>query len=196
MRLPRVATSRPVAQQPRTRRGRRRGHSARRRHASCSRSGPQARSTRATGNFPAARSSPASRRSRALARELHEELGIDVERAYPWLTRDYDYAHAAVRLRFFRVTRWSGELHGRENQRVRVAARRARSSVAPLLPANGPILRALALPHRLRHQQCGGGRRRRVPAAARARARARPAARAGAREDACRRRARRACRAR
>ena len=27
----------------------------------------------------------------ALARELHEELGIDVERAYPWLTRDYDY---------------------------------------------------------------------------------------------------------
>ena len=53
----------------------------------------------------------------ALARELREELGIEVETAYPWLTRDYDYAHAAVRLRFFRVVRWSGSLHGRERQR-------------------------------------------------------------------------------
>ena len=53
----------------------------------------------------------------ALRRELSEELGIEVTRAWPWLTRDYDYAHAAVRLRFFRVVEWSGELHGRENQR-------------------------------------------------------------------------------
>jgi 8-oxo-dGTP diphosphatase len=81
----------------------------------------------------------------ALSRELHEELGIDVQRAYPWLTRDYDYEHAHVRLRFFRVTAWSGELDGRENQAFawqRIDA----MTVAPLLPANGPILRALALP--------------------------------------------------
>ena len=81
----------------------------------------------------------------ALARELHEELGIDVQRAYPWLTRDYDYEHAAVRLRFFRVVEWSGTLHGRENQpfswEVPTAVR-----VAPLLPANAPIMRALRLP--------------------------------------------------
>ena len=81
----------------------------------------------------------------ALGRELHEELGIGVERAYPWLTRDYDYAHAAVRLRFFRVTAWSGTLHGRESQRFAWQSPEA-VSVAPLLPANAPILRALQLP--------------------------------------------------
>ena len=81
----------------------------------------------------------------ALGRELHEELGIDIERAYPWLTRDYDYAHAAVRLRFFRVVKWSGTLRGRESQRFVWQSPDA-ISVDPLLPANAPILRALRLP--------------------------------------------------
>ena len=81
----------------------------------------------------------------ALARELHEELAIDVHESYSWLTRDYDYEHAAVRLRFYRVTEWSGELHGRENQAF--AWQHVDDlTVAPLLPANGPILRALRLP--------------------------------------------------
>ena len=81
----------------------------------------------------------------ALHRELHEELGIDVEHAYPWITRDYDYPHAAVRLRFFRVTGWHGEPHGKEAQSF--AWQSAREvSVSPLLPANGPVLRALELP--------------------------------------------------
>jgi 8-oxo-dGTP diphosphatase len=81
----------------------------------------------------------------ALERELHEELGITVRTAHPWLTRDYDYAHAAVRLRFFRVREWSGELHGREQQRFSWQLPHA-VSVDPLLPANAPILRALRLP--------------------------------------------------
>jgi len=81
----------------------------------------------------------------ALTRELHEELGIDVERAYPWLTRDYDYEHAAVRLRFFRVVRWSGTLTGRESQIFSWQSPDA-VGVAPLLPANAPVMRALRLP--------------------------------------------------
>lgn len=81
----------------------------------------------------------------ALTRELHEELGIDIELAYPWLTRDYDYEHAAVRLRFYRVVQWSGALHGRENQ-VFSWQLPAAVHVAPLLPANAPIMRALCLP--------------------------------------------------
>jgi 8-oxo-dGTP diphosphatase len=95
--------------------------------------------------FPGGKIEPGETANRALGRELHEELGIDVERAYPWITRDYDYPHAAVRLRFFRVTRWSGELHGRENQRFTWQSTR-NLTVAPLLPANAPVLRALDLP--------------------------------------------------
>lgn len=95
--------------------------------------------------FPGGKIEPGETADHALKRELHEELGIDVERAYPWITRDYDYPHAAVRLRFFRVTRWRGELHGRENQRFSWQSTR-NLTVAPLLPANAPILRALDLP--------------------------------------------------
>ena len=95
--------------------------------------------------FPGGKVEPGETAPAALERELHEELGIVVERAYPWLTRDYDYAHAAVRLRFFRVTDWSGEPHGRENQRFEWQ-RSGAIVVEPMLPANGPILRALRLP--------------------------------------------------
>jgi 8-oxo-dGTP diphosphatase len=95
--------------------------------------------------FPGGKVEPGEAPLAALTRELREELGIEVERAYPWLTRDYDYAHAAVRLRFFRVIRWSGTLHGRENQRFAWQLPDA-ISVDPLLPANAPILRALRLP--------------------------------------------------
>jgi 8-oxo-dGTP diphosphatase len=81
----------------------------------------------------------------ALQRELHEELGIDITAAYPWLSREYDYEHAAVRLDFFRVRGWRGELRGREHQAF-TWQRSGAIEVAPLLPANGPILAALALP--------------------------------------------------
>ncbi len=67
--------------------------------------------------FPGGKIEPGEAPLAALKRELREELDIEVVRAFPWLTRDYDYAHALVRLRFFRVVEWSGELHGRENQR-------------------------------------------------------------------------------
>lgn len=95
--------------------------------------------------FPGGKIEPGEFAHDALVRELHEELGIDVTRAYPWITRDYEYEHAAVRLRFFRVTGWRGELHGREQQHFawqRVGA----LDVGPVLPANGPILGALSLP--------------------------------------------------
>jgi len=95
--------------------------------------------------FPGGKVEPRESPVSALARELHEELGIDVEQSYPWLTRDYDYEHAAVRLRFHRVTRWRGELHGRENQAF-AWQRVERVTATPVLPANGPIMRALALP--------------------------------------------------
>ena len=45
----------------------------------------------------------------ALARELHEELGIDVTACERWRTLEHDYPHAYVRLYFCKVTHWSGE---------------------------------------------------------------------------------------
>jgi len=50
-----------------------------------------------------------------------------------------------VRLHFFRVRRWQGEPHGREGQAF-AWERAEATTVAPMLPANAPVLRALALP--------------------------------------------------
>jgi 8-oxo-dGTP diphosphatase len=95
--------------------------------------------------FPGGKVEPGEPASRALARELHEELGIDVERAYPWITREYVYPHGHVRLNFFRVTRWRGEPHPREDQAIAWQPPGA-TTVQPMLPANAPVLASLALP--------------------------------------------------
>ena len=86
------------------------------------------------------------KRRRARSREsCTKKLGIDLEHATPWITRVYSYPHGTVRLHFFRAHHWRGEPRGREGQAV--AWQRADSlTVEPLLPANEPVLRALALP--------------------------------------------------
>jgi 8-oxo-dGTP diphosphatase len=81
----------------------------------------------------------------ALARELHEELGVELDETYPWITRDYAYPDRTVRLHLYRVLRWHGEARGREGQRVSWEDPRA-IGVGPLLPANHPILQALNVP--------------------------------------------------
>ncbi len=82
---------------------------------------------------------------RALTRELHEELGIDIDRAHPWITFEYAYPEKRVRLHFWRVPAWHGTPHGREDQRLSWEDPQA-VSVHPLLPANTRVLRALNLP--------------------------------------------------
>lgn len=81
----------------------------------------------------------------ALVRELREELGIEVETAYPWIMRVFDYPHATVKLHFFRVTSWRGEPHPHEGQQFSWQLP-AQVAVEPMLPANAPVLRALELP--------------------------------------------------
>jgi 8-oxo-dGTP diphosphatase len=95
--------------------------------------------------FPGGKVDEGESADAALARELHEELGIDVRRAYPWITRVYVYPHATVRLNFFRVIAWSGEPHPREDQAIRWQRLDA-PMAEPMLPANAPVLRSLALP--------------------------------------------------
>jgi 8-oxo-dGTP diphosphatase len=96
--------------------------------------------------FPGGKAEPGEPAAQALARELHEELGIDIDAAYPWITRVFTYPHAKVRLNFFRVTRWRGEPHPREDQAIAWQALGSRPA-SPMLPANAPVLAALALPY-------------------------------------------------
>jgi 8-oxo-dGTP diphosphatase len=96
--------------------------------------------------FPGGKIEPGEAAETALARELHEELGIEAQRVYPWITRVFAYPHATVRLSFFRVLGWSGEPHAREQQQIHW--QRLDAPIAePMLPANAPVLAALALPH-------------------------------------------------
>jgi 8-oxo-dGTP diphosphatase len=81
----------------------------------------------------------------ALTRELHEELGIELDRGFPWITLNYAYPEKRVRLHFHRVLAWHGTPHGREDQRLSWEDPRA-IAVQPLLPANADVLRALNLP--------------------------------------------------
>ena len=81
----------------------------------------------------------------ALARELHEELGIEILDSMPWITREYRYPHTTARLHLFRVTQWQGEPHGREGQNLSWQDPHA-VTIDPLLPANHAILAALRLP--------------------------------------------------
>jgi 8-oxo-dGTP diphosphatase len=107
---------------------------------------PQGKAYKGFWEFPGGKVEPGETPLHALVRELHEELGIEVQTAYHWLTRVFTYPHATVCLNFFRVTSWQGEPHGREGQLLSWQ-RLPELSVAPILPANDPIMRALQLPH-------------------------------------------------
>ena len=95
--------------------------------------------------FPGGKIEPGEDARAALVRELREELGIELRDATPWITRVYAYTHATVRLHFFRVTRWDGEPTPLEGQAIRWQGIDC-PEVAPMLPANAPVLAALALP--------------------------------------------------
>jgi len=82
----------------------------------------------------------------ALARELKEEIGIDVTQAVPWVTYIHAYPHTTVRLSFCHVTGWTGEPQGLENQRLAWVNPADAAQVGDLLPATLPPLRWLQLP--------------------------------------------------
>lgn len=94
--------------------------------------------------FPGGKLEPGESVAHALARELHEELGLDIGPVLPWVVRVFDYPHALVRLHFCRVYEWSGQTHAREGQQFGFFALDAMP--APLLPATVPVMRGLELP--------------------------------------------------
>ncbi|MBX7230332.1 MAG: NUDIX domain-containing protein [Burkholderiaceae bacterium] len=85
----------------------------------------------------------------ALARELQEELGIKVLSCQPWLTREFVYPHARVRLHFCKILAFEGQPQGLENQAF-VWDDGLNPSIGPILPATLPLLRCLSLPSHLK----------------------------------------------
>lgn len=95
--------------------------------------------------FPGGKVEAGESPAAALARELREELGITVDESWPWLVREHQYEHARVRLHFFEVPHWHGEVNDHVHSELYWASAE-KSVVYPMLPANGPIFKALRLP--------------------------------------------------
>jgi 8-oxo-dGTP diphosphatase len=92
--------------------------------------------------FPGGKLEAGESVEQALARELHEELGIWIDGAQPWRVELMDYPHARVRLHFCKVFAWRGELEMREQQSA--SWQTLPVQVAPVLPGTVPVLSWLA----------------------------------------------------
>jgi len=83
----------------------------------------------------------------ALHRELHEELGLEVEAATPLIQIDHEYPERRVLLDVWEIARFSGTPHGREGQAMQwVASQQLKDYDFPA--ANRPIINATLLPRR------------------------------------------------
>lgn len=92
--------------------------------------------------FPGGKLEAGETVEQALQRELHEELGIQIEDAQPWKVEMVDYPHALVRLHFCKVFGWTGALEMREAQSF--SWERLPVQVNPVLPGTLPVLKWFA----------------------------------------------------
>lgn len=113
---------------------------------------PQGKGWAGWWEFPGGKIEQGEAPEHALTRELQEELGVTPTAIQPWITRRYDYpaTHDAsaktVLLHFFFVTAWQGEVIPLEGQSLSWQSPQ-NVQVSPILPANAPIMHALALPN-------------------------------------------------
>ena len=97
--------------------------------------------------FPGGKLEPGETVYQGLQRELHEELGLEVQAARPLIRVPHQYPDKAVLLDVWQVTKFSGEAHGREGQPVRwVPVEQLVTFEVPA--ANRPIVSAARLPDR------------------------------------------------
>jgi 8-oxo-dGTP diphosphatase len=95
--------------------------------------------------LPGGQVEPGESPAQAAARELLEEVGVQVDELAPWRVYEHDFPAKRVRLHWFNVRRWSGEPKGREGQRVEWVDP-AWPTVGPLLASNELAMATLALP--------------------------------------------------
>lgn len=97
--------------------------------------------------FPGGKIEAGESVSAALARELHEEVGIDIQQTRPLIRVSHAYPDKKVLLDVWRVDGFTGEAHGKEGQPFKWV--RPEQLVDFSFPeANFPIIRAVQLPDR------------------------------------------------
>lgn len=96
--------------------------------------------------FPGGKVEPGEAPLAALARELHEELGIELESAEPLIRVPWQYDDRQLLLDAWRVNRWKGTPQSMEGQALQWWQP---ADIEPhgMTPADRPILHALRLPN-------------------------------------------------
>lgn len=95
--------------------------------------------------FPGGKLAPYETGLEGLKRELHEELGVEIQRAQPLIRIHHEYSDKHILLDVWQVHEFSGEPFGREGQAVRWVPM-AELVNYPFPAANLPILKAVMLP--------------------------------------------------
>ena len=103
---------------------------------------PQGKHQAGRWEFPGGKVAPGESEGQALARELHEELGIDVAASRPFMRLEHAYPDRSVELSMWIVERFSGTPRSLDGQQLRWVAP-ADLVHADLLEADRPFVEAL-----------------------------------------------------
>lgn len=95
--------------------------------------------------FPGGKLDPDEAREAGLRRELAEELGIELGPARPLIRLRHDYPEHSVLLDVWLSGSWTGTPSGLDGQELRWIRPEELGSL-DLLPADGPIIKALSIP--------------------------------------------------